>query len=61
MTEEKIVEIHKTEYVDKELPTITFEQVKTTSMTEHERTYISVSDKTSEEALRIFEKVKKCR
>lgn len=51
--------IHNTEYVDRELPTITYDRVITTSMTESERTHISISDKTSKAALETFEKVRK--
>lgn len=59
MSEKETIEIHNTEYVDKELPTITYERTKIMSMTEHDRTYISVSDKTSEAALHTFEKIRK--
>jgi len=54
MAERDTIEIHKTEYVDRDLPTITYESSKSESMTEGERTYISVSDKTSERALTTF-------
>ena len=51
--------IYNTEYIDRELPTVTYEKVKTTGMTEHERIFISVSDKTSREALRTLEKIRR--
>lgn len=57
--EKETIEIHNTEYVDRELPTITYDRLITTSMTESERTYISISDKTSKAALETFEKVRK--
>jgi hypothetical protein len=57
--EKETIEIHNTEYVDRELPTITYDRVITTSMTESERTHISISDKTSKAALETFEKVRK--
>jgi hypothetical protein len=44
--EKETIEIHNTEYVDRELPTITYDRVITTN-------------KTSKAALETFEKVRK--
>lgn len=51
-------EIHKTEFVDKQLPTIFYEKQKVDSVTKSESIVISVSDHTSDKALKTFEKIK---
>ncbi len=57
--EREIIEIHKTEYVDKGIPTIVYEHVKQEDMTRVERTFITVSDKTSSAALQTFKDMRK--
>jgi len=57
--DKEIIEIHKTEYVDKEIPSILYEHVKQEDMTRVERTTITVSDKTSKAALGFANKVGK--
>lgn len=59
MEEKQTLEIPKTEYVYRDLPSITYELNITASMTEAERIYISVSDKTSSGALKTFREVQK--
>jgi len=59
---EKIViekEVHKTEFVEKELPKIYFEDSKIEGYDKGRMVTISVSDKSSEEALKTFEKIRK--
>jgi hypothetical protein len=51
-------EIHKTEFVDKQLPKIYYEKSKWKSISEGESEVISVSDKSSVEALATFKKMK---
>lgn len=53
------LEIHKTEFVDKELPTILFESTKQHDMSHGEQITIRVSDKTSKRAFQTFKKVKR--
>ena len=55
---EKEIEVHKTEYIDKELPTIYFKEMDVKSMTEYKLNVIQVSDKTSEDAYEVFKKIK---
>ena len=58
MTNEKVETIHKTEYIDKELPRITQTKQIMTSTCEGKYEYISVSDISSEKALETFSKIK---
>lgn len=50
-------EVHK-EIVDRELPTIVYQKTTRQGMTNQEEIYIKVSDKTSDKALKTFEKIK---
>lgn len=59
MNEKETIEIHRTEFVDKEIPTISYEHVKQEDMTHGERTTITVSDKTSKAAFRTFRDIRK--
>jgi len=59
MTEREIIEIHKTEYVDKDIPTILYEHVTQDDLTHGERTTITVSDKSSKAAFRTFKDIRK--
>lgn len=56
--ETKETEIHKTEYIEMELPKIYYERIEQNDSSQWEKTTISVSDKTSEKALETFKKVK---
>lgn len=59
MTERiKEKEIHKTEYVDKKLPTIYYSHKNVKSLTEWSEDVIEVSDKTSNGALKTFKKIR---
>jgi len=58
MSEKETYEIHKTEYVDKELPTIVYENTKQDGMMEGEHVKILVSDKTSKAAFQTFKQVR---
>ena len=51
-------EIHKTEYLDKKLPTLYVQRSETKSITEGTNVIIEVSDKTSQAALDTFKQVK---
>lgn len=55
---ESRTEIHKTEFVDKQMPTIFYEKGETKSSTESKYLCIKVSDKSSEAALKTFKKVR---
>jgi len=57
MTDNK--EIHKTEYIDKSLPTVYYEMFDMKSMTEYKRCVIQVSDKSADDAYKVFIKIKK--
>ena len=54
----EVKEIHKTEFIDKQLPTIYYEYEEYKNMTESKRITISVSDKTSTKAMDTFTKIK---
>ena len=43
MSEKETIEVHRTEFVDKEIPTISYEHVKQEDMTHGERTTITLS------------------
>ena len=58
MVEKEIKEIHKTEFVDKQLPTILFESIEQHDMSHGEQITIQVSDETSESAFQTFKKVR---
>ena len=58
-TKPEKTEIHTTEYIDKELPRIHYQKTTTRSMTEGETIVISVSDKTSQNALATFRELHK--
>ena len=58
MTEKETIEIHTTEYIDKELPRIIFEKKIRHDMTECESIYTSVSDKTSKAALTTLKEIR---
>lgn len=58
MTERETIEIHSTEYIDKELPRIVYEKKIIHNMTESESIYISVSDKTSRAALTTLKEIR---
>ena len=58
MTEKEKLEIHKTEYVDKKIPTIVYVKTKQDDMTHGEHIRIEVSDKTSEEAFKTFKQIR---
>lgn len=49
--------IHKTEFIDKELPTIFYKKQNLESMSNGTEETISISDKTSKEALETFKKL----
>ncbi len=49
---------HKTEFVDKKLPTIYYEKQKHKDMSNIDGVVITVSDTTSKEAFETFKKVK---
>ena len=51
--------IHKTEYIDKELPTVVLEQDEVSNMTRRTYTFIKVSDTTSAKALKTLLEVRK--
>ena len=59
MEQREVKEIYKTEFIDKELPRIYFEKEEHKNSTVKSRTVITVSDKTSEEALKTFDKIRK--
>lgn len=59
MNDKETIEIHKTEYVDKDLPTIYYEHVTQSDMTHGEKITITVSDKTSKAAFRTFKEIRK--
>ena len=52
------LEIHKTEYVDKKIPTIVYVKTKQDDMTHGEHIRIEVSDRTSEEAFKTFKQIR---
>lgn len=54
----QITEIHKTEFVDKSLPSIFFEKTERKSTTEASNIIIQVSDKTSKDAFDTFKKLR---
>ena len=58
MTEKEKLEIHKTEYVDKKIPTIVYVKTKQDDMTHGEHIRIEVSDRTSEEAFKTFKQIR---
>ena len=58
-TKPEQTEIYTTEYIDKELPSIHYQKTVTRSMTEGESIVISVSDKTSQNALSTFRELHK--
>lgn len=58
MQERETIEIHTTEYIDKELPRIIYEKKIIHNMTESESIYISVSDKTSKAALTTLKEIR---
>lgn len=57
--EKEITEIHKTEFVDREIPTIFYEKTTQDDMTCGKKIVISVSDVTSKDAFRTFKDVLK--
>lgn len=57
-TKETETIIHKTEFVEMELPKIYYERIEQHDMTDWQKTTISVSDKSSTKALETFKKVK---
>lgn len=56
--EKQTTEIHKTEYVDKKIPTIVYVKTKQDDMTHGEHIKIEVSDRTSEGAFKTFKKIR---
>ena len=58
MSEKEKLEIHKTEYVDKKIPTIVYIKTKQDDMTHGEHIRIEVSDRTSEEAFKTFKQIR---
>ena len=52
-------EIYTTEYIDRDLPKIVYEKKIVRNMTESESIYITISDKTSKEALHTFKELRK--
>lgn len=58
MGEKEITEIHKTEYVDKKIPTIIYEKTKQKDMLSGEHIRIEISDKTSEGAFKTFKRIR---
>lgn len=58
MSEKEKLEIHKTEYVDKKIPTIVYVKTKQDDMTHGEHIRIEVSDRTSEEAFKTFKQIR---
>jgi hypothetical protein len=58
MSDEKTKEIHKTEFIDKNLPTILYEKSSQKDMTNVKSVTISISDTSSEKALDTFKKMK---
>jgi len=58
MGEKEKLEIHKTAYVDKRIPTIVYEQTKQDSMTHGEHIKIEVSDRTSDDAFQTFKRIR---
>jgi len=52
-------EVHKTEYIDKKLPSIYYSFEKRFDMTRAEQTFITVSDKSSKLAFDTFRKIRK--
>jgi len=57
-TKETETIIHKTEFVEMELPKIYYERIEQHDMTDWQKTIIEVSDKSSSKALETFKKVK---
>jgi hypothetical protein len=55
----KELEIHKTEYIDKELPTVYYKKQRVKSMSEWDIDVIQVSGKSSNDAFDVFKKIKK--
>ena len=55
---EKEKEVHKTEYIDKKLPTVYYQNDVRKDINDISSTIIEVSDKTSEKALDTFKKVR---
>lgn len=58
-TTEKETHIHKTEFVEKELPTIIIQTQERHGTFDIKTSYIKVSDKTSNDALKTLEKIQK--
>ena len=52
-------EIHKTEFIDKQLPTIYYEKTTHKSMTNSTNVVLKVSDTTSEKAVKTFREIQK--
>jgi hypothetical protein len=57
MSEKEKVEIHETEYINKELPRIAYEKTKQDDMTHGSQIKIDVSDTTGKGAFKIFRRV----
>ena len=55
---EKIKEIHQTQFINKELPSVSFERSSQKSFSESEHEYVRVTDETSEKALETLLKLK---
>lgn len=59
MADTEKTEIYTTEYIDRDLPKIVYEKKIVRNMTESESIYITISDKTSKEALHTFKELRK--
>jgi len=59
MDEDKIKEIRELKEIEKHLPTIIYQKIKQKTYSEgYENEFISVSDKTSEDALKVFKQIR---
>jgi len=56
--EREIKEIHQTRFINKELPSVSFEKSSQKSFSESEHEYVRVTDDTSEKALETLCKLK---
>lgn len=56
--EREIKEIHQTQFINKELPSVSFERSSQKSFSESEHEYVRVTDETSEKALETLLKLK---
>lgn len=59
MVEKEVHQIHKTEFIDKQLPTISYQKVNKKSTSESEGVHIVVSDASSKEALKTLKEILK--